>query len=151
MFAKRYFNRLAISLIVMISLCACMPAAISQDSTGVWEDSATGLLWTVKDNGSDMNWNQARNYCENLTLDGHTDWRLPSIDELKTLFDRSVKKQYKAKGPIELEGGTIWSGTRNNSGDAWNFSFFNGGTSMSPTGGGCSTAARALCVRKSGE
>jgi hypothetical protein len=152
MFTKRCFNRLATPLIMALLLCAGMPMATSQDSAGIWEDSTTGLIWSVKDNGSDMSWDQANNYCENSTLQGQTDWRLPTIDELKTLYDRSLsKKQYKAKGPIELGAASMWSGTKNNSGDAWNFNFFNGGTSMSPTRGGCGTSARALCVRQSGK
>ena len=151
MFLKKCLGRLTISLILMTILCAGVQVAVSQDSNGVWEDSTNGLSWTVKDNGSDVNWGQANNYCENLTLEGQTDWRLPTIDELKTLYDRSLKKQYKVKDPIQLDAATVWSGSMNSSGDAWSLNFFNGGSSMSPTRGGCNSSGRALCVRKSGE
>ncbi len=151
MFLRKFFNRLAISLIAMILLYAGIQVALSQDSAGAWEDNENGLLWSAKDNGSDMSWDQANNYCENLDLEGHTDWRLPTLDELKTLYDRGVSKQYKVRGPIELGAATVWSGSKNKSGDAWSLNFFNGGTSMSPTRGGCSSAGRALCVRPSGE
>jgi len=147
MFSRKCFIRLSISLAMMILLCTGAQVAICQDSAGTWEDSATGLLWTVKDSDSDMNWSQAKDYCERLTLEGHEDWRLPTVDELKGLHDRSQSKQYKIKGPIELGAATIWSGSTNNSGDAWSFNFFNGGTSMSPTRGGCGTSGRALCVK----
>jgi hypothetical protein len=33
-----------------------------------------------------MNWNAAVNYCQNLTEDGYKTWRLPTIDELRTLI-----------------------------------------------------------------
>ena len=148
---KRFFNRLEMSLIILVLFYAGLQVAISQDSAGTWKDSVTGLLWTVQDNGSDMSWDQANAYCENLELDGQTDWRLPKLDELKAVFDRSVKKQYKARGPIELGAAAVWSGSKNNSGDAWSLNFFNGGTSMSPTRGGCGSAGRALCVRPSNE
>ncbi len=32
------------------------------------------------------NWNDAKSYCENLNLDGYSDWKLPSRDELHTLM-----------------------------------------------------------------
>jgi hypothetical protein len=151
MFSRKCFIRWAMFPIMTILLIACVHMAISQDSAGTWEDNATGLLWMDTDNGSDVSWGQAQNYCENLDLKGYTDWRLPTVDELKTLYDRSLKTQYKIKGPIKLGAATLWSGSTNNSGDAWSLNFFNGGTSLSPTRGGCGTSGRALCVRKSGD
>ena len=136
---------------LVVILYAGLQVAISQDSAGTWKDDASGLTWTVKDNGTDVSWDQANAYCENLQLAGQADWRLPTLDELKTLYDRSLKKQYKAKEPIGLDSANVWSGTKNRSGDAWSLNFFNGGTSMSPTRGGCGTSGRALCVLGSGE
>ena len=151
MYLKRLFDRLAISLSLVILLYTGIQVAIGQDSAEIWEDSETGLSWTVADNGSDISWGQDNNYCESLTLEGHTDWRLATLDELKGLYDRSLSKQYKAKGPINLTGANVWSGTRNNYGDAWSFNFGFGGTSLAPTGGGgCTSTGRALCTCGSG-
>ena len=150
MYLKKIFDRLTISLSLMILLYAGIQIAIGQDSAEIWEDSETGLIWTIEDNGSDLGWNQAYNYCESLTLGGHTDWRLPTLDELQGLYDGSLSKQYKAKGPINLKGASLWSGTRNKQGDAWMFNFGYGGTSVAPTGGSCGTAGRALCTCGSG-
>jgi len=36
-----------------------------------------------------MTWMQAIDYCENLTLDSHDDWRVPNINELKSVIDKS--------------------------------------------------------------
>jgi hypothetical protein len=44
-----------------------------------WTDPATGLMWAKKDNGSDVDWNQAGDYCTKLQLAGYNDWRLPTI------------------------------------------------------------------------
>jgi hypothetical protein len=150
MYLKRFFDHLTMFLSVMILLYTGIQIAKGQDSAETWKDSETGLIWTVEDNGNDFGWNQANNYCESLTLGGHTDWRLPTIDELEALYDGKLSKQYKAKGPIKLTGANLWSGTRNNNGDAWSFNFGFGGKSVAPTGGACGTAGRALCTCSSG-
>ncbi|HOW51312.1 MAG TPA: DUF1566 domain-containing protein [bacterium] len=49
-------------------------------------DTVTGLQWT-KEYSSSMNWQNALAYCENLNYGDATDWRLPNIEELKTLID----------------------------------------------------------------
>jgi hypothetical protein len=58
-----------------------------------WTDPETGLMWAKKDNGSDVNWNQASSYCSNLQLAGYKDWRLPSIQELEGIYDPSIRVQ----------------------------------------------------------
>ena len=43
------------------------------------------LIWSDR-SASEMNWSSAKQYCENLSEGGYTDWRLPNIDELRTLL-----------------------------------------------------------------
>ena len=50
-------------------------------------DAATNLMWAAKDNGMDINWNNAKSYCENYRGGGYTDWRMPTSDELESLYD----------------------------------------------------------------
>ncbi len=138
------------SLLLMILLYPGAQLALCQDSAATWKDDATGLLWSVKDSGSDTNWSQANNYCKSLALGGYTDWRLPTRKELETIYDKRLSKEFKARNPIELKGADMWA-EATESGNAWMFSFFNGGTSMLPIGGSCSTNGRALCVRLSGK
>ena len=148
---KKFFDRRAISLLMIILLYAGVQTAMSQDAAKIWEDSSTGLAWTVEDNGSDLNWSQANAYCESLTLGGHTDWRLGTIEELEGLYDRNLKKEYKAKGSINLQAANVWSASKNDLGDSWIFNFGYGGTSIaSGGGGGCSAVGRALCTRRAG-
>ena len=54
-------------------------------------DSKTGLQWQDNNetNSTTYNWQEAIDYCEALSLDSYDDWRLPNINELKTLLDRS--------------------------------------------------------------
>ena len=57
-------------------------------------DTRTNLMWAAKDNGSDINWANAKSYCENYRGGGYTDWRMPTQDELAGLYDKA--KTYKS-------------------------------------------------------
>lgn len=48
-------------------------------------DSSSGLIWSAKAS-STMTWSNAVSYCDNLTEGGYSDWRLPNINELRTLI-----------------------------------------------------------------
>ena len=50
-------------------------------------DKETGLVWANRDNGWDIDWSSAKSYCESFEGDGYKDWRLPTVDELKGLFN----------------------------------------------------------------
>jgi hypothetical protein len=115
---------------------------------GVWADIATGLMWTKKDNGSDVNWQQAMDYCRNLQLAGYSDWRLPTIDELQGIYDPNVGSDH-AKGNLQLSRLWEWSSSQNASGEAWYFTFYAGLRFSNLTG--LSEFHRALCVRRSGQ
>jgi hypothetical protein len=56
------------------------PAALS-----TWKDDATGLTWQDPPFPDQSGWSDGRAACEALSLDGHADWRLPTVDELRTL------------------------------------------------------------------
>jgi hypothetical protein len=116
-------------------------------SVGEWTDPATGLTWTTEDNGSPVDWNQATTYCTNLRLGGYTDWRLPTIDELQSIYDASANVGGNhVKGNLKIDG-VPWSSTQKNSEEAWRFNFVDGqryAIPISHTG----RAKRALCVRR---
>jgi hypothetical protein len=58
-----------------------------EEAVGVWTDPASGLMWTKKDSGRAVSWREVLQYCQNLQLAGHSDWRLPEIDELLGIYD----------------------------------------------------------------
>ncbi|MFS1422875.1 DUF1566 domain-containing protein [Shewanella sp. 10N.286.48.B5] len=54
---------------------------------GTTTDLATGLTWQQTDSNKGLNWQQALQYSEDLTLAGHSDWRLPDAKELQSIVD----------------------------------------------------------------
>jgi hypothetical protein len=55
-------------------------------------DTRTNLMWAAKDNGYEINWANAKSYCENYRGGGYTDWRMPTQDELAGLHDASKSR-----------------------------------------------------------
>ncbi|MCI5179892.1 MAG: DUF1566 domain-containing protein [Candidatus Electrothrix sp. AW3_4] len=48
-----------------------------------------------------MNWNKARRYCNNYIASGHSNWRLPALEELKM-----VKRK---KGALGITDQEVWA------------------------------------------
>jgi len=49
-------------------------------------DKKNGLAWGIDSIAYDQNINDSATYCSQLTADGFDTWRVPTIDELRTLF-----------------------------------------------------------------
>ena len=89
---------------------------------GYYADQQSGLMWTVQDNGEDIDWNHGFQYCQALRNGGFSDWRPAKIDELRLLFDPSSTRvaqkasgltvTYRAAPFITLTGSTVWSGEK---------------------------------------
>ena len=54
-------------------------------TTYTCHDSSSSLIWSIKAD-NEMEWQAAADYCANLTEEELSGWRLPSIDELRTLI-----------------------------------------------------------------
>lgn len=80
---------------------------VSEDNTVL--DSKTGLMWATKDNEVDTNWDAAKSYCENYSAGGYTNWRLPTLEELATIYDQTSTKRFMTFPPITLSGPCPWS------------------------------------------
>ena len=132
---------------------------------GYWIDSNTRLMWAAKDNGKDITWGKAIKFCSNLRLAGYSDWRLPTIDELSSIYDSSGFNAPHAKGVtpvlaggakggLLLTGNLEWSSSRvlddrgRRTGYAWQFDFPHGRRWHEPLG--YYGSKRALCVRRPG-
>jgi hypothetical protein len=117
----------------------------------IWIDPATGLMWTKKDNGSDLNAQEALNYCRNLRLAGHSDWQLPTIDQLATISDPAVTGSgwgQHIKGNLQISGFEWGTSIKKARLVPWTFNFYDGSRLEGVLG---ERQDRALCVRRSGQ
>lgn len=71
-------------------------------------DEATRLNWQKNDPGK-MTWEEAMQYCSDLTVDGFSDWRLPSVEQLPSLYNIRSKIPYYPVSGDEY----FWSSTSN--------------------------------------
>lgn len=60
---------------------------------GTITETKTKTMWTKKDSYADLgkclNWYQSKQYVENLTTGGYTDWRMPLIREYGMIYDNT--------------------------------------------------------------
>lgn len=63
------------------------------DATGhvAVRDNTTGLIWDASDSGKEYTFKKAQAYVKGLKLLGETDWRLPTVEELFCLADRTKR------------------------------------------------------------
>jgi hypothetical protein len=121
---------------------------ISYDN-GTVLDTRTNLMWAAKDNGSDINWTNAKSYCESFRGGGYSDWRMPTQNELAELFDENVpnaKKGFNLTALISLSQSWVWSSDTRGSGAA-GYDFDEGERSWGPRTIDWGTTRRALPVR----
>ena len=114
----------------MIGASLLLQAGLSRDSRGVVADSATGLAWQddYSDNGGfikEVIWQEALVYCEELSLGGKSDWRLPNIRELKSIVDDTKYKPTIDGVFTNVTSRPYWSSTTDasNSSNAWFVNF----------------------------
>jgi hypothetical protein len=101
------------------------------NSDGTITDTSTGLMWQKATAPGRLSWEQALTSCENLTLVGYSDWRLPNRNELQSIVDYS---RYNPSIDTTYFSGTVvaeiyWSSTTyaGNPSNAWYVNFYSGG------------------------
>lgn len=81
-----------------------------------------GLEWSGCDNGDDITAYCAACYAQDLTLGGRTGWRIPTIDELVSLYTSSdtlvdvcgLSAYLNIEPPFDLSCAVVWSSTMTN-------------------------------------
>ena len=102
-------------------------------------------MWQKEDDGVKRNWENAKEYCSNLSLDNYSNWRLPTIEELYYLGDMTKVKPAIDTNYFDIENSYYWSATtyKNDSSRAWLVDFKSGDDSWHLK----SYKVLALCVR----
>ena len=89
-------------------------------ATGIVANNVTNFQWQDDNNAKTIkrNFAGAKSYCANLSLNGHSDWRLPNRAELYTIIPALSKFSNTANGQY-------WSSSRSYR-SAWSMSFPDG-------------------------
>ena len=94
---------------------------------GTVSDKKTGLMWAARDDGQGINKRDLKAYFEKYRAGGYDDWRMPTVDELKTIYDPAGKKHISCiTDLIYVSDEWVWA-----VGDkkfALGYSFFHGGS-----------------------
>ena len=111
-----------------------------QGGAGTVLDTQTGLTWMAKDNGYDINWNDARSYCSRISPGS---WSLPSMSELQRLSG----SEGATASPLFKLTGSHWSNELDGSEKARIMALSDGYRGSFPVS--YPDDGRALCVRRS--
>lgn len=122
-------------------------------STDVATDNFTGLSWQRGASTATLSWLDALAYCQALALGGFSDWRLPSLKELNTIFDDA--RSAPAIDPTAFAGTPFadtdyfWSSSPHYYYDsaAWAVKYWFGTTHVFFTDSAQPATGRARCVR----
>jgi len=89
----------------------------------VWEKDGHGLVVALYDIGEyNYNWTDAKFACEELVMNGYSDWYLPTKDDLQALYSNLYKP-----GIGGFERNDYWSSSEYDNANAWYFNFDYGG------------------------
>jgi hypothetical protein len=69
---------------------------------GTVTDHVTGLIWQKEDDGKQRNYENALEYCKNLSLGGYN-WRLPRKEELMELAELGYEALKQVFSNIKAE------------------------------------------------
>jgi len=94
----------------------------------VWGDVSNKLMWQVNVEDKVMNWQAAKQYCEDLRYNDYSDWRLPKRSELRTLLKGRKVNKCNWVPMVTGNCGAYWTASSYNNSPffAWSINFSNG-------------------------
>ena len=77
------------------------------------QDEKTGLIWQDDQavSSNEMMHDEALRYCQDLTLDGFSDWRLPNLKEVYTIIDLTQDRPALKNGFEVRNDERFWTAT----------------------------------------
>lgn len=98
------------------------------NGNGTVTHNDTKLMWQQGE-GGEMTWESALTYCKGLSLAGYNDWRLPNIEELKSIIDVEEEPTINKTHFPNTYADSYWSSTtyENLYSSAW-FVYFKSGS-----------------------
>lgn len=109
-------------------------SSFTDNGDGTVTDSATGLMWEQATGLAAATWEEAKAYCQSLTLGEQSDWRLPTRNELQTIVDYTRYNPSVSTGffPAAVSS-NYWCLTSDagDSGRAWRLFFGSGNSALS--------------------
>ena len=106
-FSKRLGMLVMVAMLCMTGLsmsCEAQAQRCVDNGDGTVTDNGTGLMWQ-KATAGPMDWVQAMRYASSLSLGGHSDWWLPSKEELWGMCSLPCRSL------MDVSPGRYWSST----------------------------------------
>jgi hypothetical protein len=111
-----------VAVFASTAACACLGDSSEERftplDTDMVRDARLAIVWTSGDRGMQLSWRDADRYCRGQSLgDRGETWRLPSSDELRSLFDPAKEQPCgktalcRADPAIDLSTPYQWSAT----------------------------------------
>ncbi len=115
-----------IMAVCLLGGAGVVDAQYADNGDGTVTDNRTNLMWQQVTAPAIYTWQNAIAYCNNLVLAGHSDWRLPNLNELESLVNRdhtpAIDPVYFPNTEYEIG---YWSSTSDNDNmnKAWSIAF----------------------------
>jgi hypothetical protein len=130
-------------------------------------DAKTKLMWLGRDNGAGLSWPDAKKYAQDSRAAGYSDWRLPTLSEVSTLYWKEKTRRTHCASAVDDLGASadevhlpdlihlscirVWTSQerKDKAGSATVFDFHSGSDAARPAAKEfVDTASRVLLVRE---
>ncbi len=101
------------SILLSLALVGVLSANCVSNGDKTVTCSDTKLMWQDDSGVGSVSktWKEAIEYCEDLDLAGYDDWRLPNINELLSIIDKSKYNPALKDGFVQRSTNWFWSST----------------------------------------